>query len=106
MNGHPVAAPPPPAWYLDTSAVTKLIVPEAESAALAAWCDRIQRGGGRVMIGDLVHAELLRTIRRHDPDLVPFALGAALAGLVTYDDRLAGAAERLGIARTAPGRGR
>ncbi len=137
----------PPAWYLDTSAATKLILPEAESAALRAWCDRTRATGGRVVIGDLVRAELLRTVRRHDPDLLPFAdrtmsrfdrlrvtrdefdraaaieppalrtldalhlaaalqLGAALAGVVSYDRRLAEAADLQGVARTAPGRER
>lgn len=147
MSGDPSPGPPAPAWYLDTSAATKLVLPEAESVPLRAWCDRTLADGGRIIISDLVRAELLRTVRRHDPDLLPFArgaaarfgrlavtrrcfdssaaiappvlrtldalhlatalqLGSALAGIVTYDDRLAGAADLQGVARTAPGRDR
>ncbi len=61
------------AWYLDTSAATKLVLAEAESAALRAWCDRSRSTGGRIVISDLVRAELLRAVGRHDPDLLPLA---------------------------------
>lgn len=137
----------PLAWYLDTSAVTKLILREAESRALRAWCDRSRSTGGRVVVSDLVRAELLRTVGRNDPDLLPSALrtaaefdrlrvsredferaatiapptlrtldalhlaialqlGTALAGVVTYDARLAEAAALQGVARTSPGHDR
>jgi predicted nucleic acid-binding protein len=136
-----------PVWYLDTSAATKLVIPEAESAALRTWCDRSRVTGGRFVVSDLVRAELLRTVGRHDQGLLPFAvrtaarfdrlrvtretfersaaiepsalrtldalhlatalsLGSALAGVVTYDARLAAAADLQGVARTAPGRDR
>ena len=137
----------PAAWYLDTSAATKLVIPEAESVALRTWCDRSRVTGGRFVVSDLVRAELLRTVGRHDRGLLPFAmrtaarfdrlgvtrevfecsaaiepsalrtldalhlaaalsLGTALAGIVTYDARLAAAADLQGVARIAPGRDR
>ena len=64
-------------FYLDTSAVVKLVVAEPHSAALTAWC------AGRSLIGsDLVRTETLRAARRHSPA----ALGQArlvLAALPT-----------------------
>jgi predicted nucleic acid-binding protein len=65
------------AYYLDTSAVVKLVIAEPHSAALVDWC------AGRSLIGsDLVRTETLRAARRHSPA----ALGQArlvLAALPT-----------------------
>lgn len=50
------------AFYLDTSAVVKLVVLERESPALQTWCD------DRALIAsDLVRTETLRAARRHSP---------------------------------------
>jgi predicted nucleic acid-binding protein len=51
--------------YLDTSALAKLVHPEAETAALTAW---IARNGGarRVITSDLGHTELRRMLHRID----------------------------------------
>lgn len=49
--------------YLDTSALAKLVHPEAETAALTAW---IARNGGarRIITSDLGHTELRRMLHR------------------------------------------
>jgi uncharacterized protein len=53
------------AYYLDTSALAKLIVAEAESAALLAW----MQGTGRTLVScDLTRTELVRAVRRVSPD--------------------------------------
>jgi uncharacterized protein len=52
------------AHYLDTSALTKLVVAEAESKALRAWLKT-----ARVPVAcDLVRTELIRAVRRSAPD--------------------------------------
>lgn len=49
--------------YLDSSAAVKLIVQEAESAALRAWL-----GSGRSLASSaLVRTEMLRAVRREEP---------------------------------------
>ena len=115
-------------WYIDTSALVKLVAPEAETDALVDWMrDR------RWVISDLHRTELRRAARRVGPaataraeqllqhfdvvtinaeifdragDIGPtglrsldaihlgaaLALDADLAGIVTYDERLAAAA--------------
>lgn len=54
------------AHYLDTSALMKLVVAEAESAALHAWATTPQRV---LVSSDLARTELLRTVRRVAPML-------------------------------------
>ncbi|QLQ09115.1 MAG: type II toxin-antitoxin system VapC family toxin [Nocardioidaceae bacterium] len=128
------------AYYIDTSALVKLVVGEAESDALRRW---IGQAHPELVSSDLVRAELLRAVRRAAVDLAVQArrvldsitllavatatfesaarldptmlrtldalhlaaaleLGDDLEGLVTYDDRLAEAAQRSGIAVMAP----
>lgn len=55
------------AHYLDTSALVKLVVNEAETGALMAWLDET---GGDWVSSDLARTELLRTVRRAAPDRV------------------------------------
>ena len=128
------------AHYLDTSALVKLVVAEAETAALLTWL----KVADRVPVScDVARTELVRAIRRRAParavqahrvlDTVTLleistaiveeagrlepallrsvdavhlaaalALGDDLEGLVTYDEKLADAAELNGIAVTAP----
>lgn len=51
------------AHYLDTSALTKLVVAEPETPALHAWVT----APGRVLVSsDLARTELLRAVRRVD----------------------------------------
>lgn len=128
------------AYYLDTSAALKLVVPEAETAALRRW---LSRNAAAVVSSDLLRTEMLRAVRRHAPrrmararvvldsiimmalptetfehagELEPatlrsldavhlaaaLALGDDLDGIVTYDDRLAQAAEARGLVVIAP----
>ena len=128
------------AYYLDTSALVKLVVAESESAALRKWL----RGADRNPVTcDLARTELLRAVRRSAPTRIVQAravldsvaltevataifegagrldpaglrsidaihvaaaldLGDDLDGIVTYDDRLAEAAELNGIVVARP----
>lgn len=55
------------AHYLDTSALTKLVVAESESTALRAWLSEADR---EPVACSLVRAELLRAVRRSTPGRV------------------------------------
>ena len=55
------------AHYLDTSALVKLVVSEAETAALRAWMGETER---TPVSCDLARTELLRVVRRAAPDRV------------------------------------
>ncbi|MFV0258626.1 MAG: type II toxin-antitoxin system VapC family toxin [Acidimicrobiales bacterium] len=55
------------AAYLDTSALVKLVVEEAETSALMAWVDA---AGMDMVSSDLARTELLRAVRRVAPDRV------------------------------------
>ncbi len=49
------------AYYLDTSALVKLVVREAESTALRSW---IEREGAVLVSSDLARTELMRAVSR------------------------------------------
>ena len=126
--------------YADTSALVKLVLEEAETDALANWIDEHQ---ARVLTCDLSSTELMRAVRRSNPDRAPHArellsrcalirldpslyesaglldptelrsldaihltaarlLGRQLDGLLTYDDRLAEAAQSMGMRIYSP----
>ncbi|MET0695781.1 MAG: type II toxin-antitoxin system VapC family toxin, partial [Propionibacteriaceae bacterium] len=51
------------AHYLDTSALVKLVVAEAETEALRVWLD----GADLLVSSDLARTELLRAVRRAAP---------------------------------------
>jgi uncharacterized protein len=128
------------AHYLDTSALLKLVVPEAESTALIDW---LRRESDAAVTSDLSRTELHRAVRRSAPDraiqarqvldsmtiltvtsqmfeaagrlepptlrsldaihlVAALELGDDLAGIVTYDERLAEAARLHGVAVAAP----
>ena len=53
------------AHYLDTSALVKLVVAEAESTALREWLTSVNRDP---VTSDLARTELLRAVRRSAPD--------------------------------------
>jgi uncharacterized protein len=55
------------AFYLDTSAVVKLVAAEAETPALTAWIASEQN---EFVSCDLLRTELFRTVRRGSPDSV------------------------------------
>lgn len=127
-------------FYLDTSAIVKLVIDEPESEALEAW---VASRADDLVSSDLVRTELLRGVRRVAPgrieraraaldgmDLVVMRtalferaaeldppllrsldalhlacaldLGDELDGIVTYDDRLEGAARDHGVSVIAP----
>jgi uncharacterized protein len=129
------------AFYIDTSALVKLVVAEPETDSLRAW---LADGERDPVACDLVRTELIRAVRRAAPDRLVQAravldavtlvevttkifeeagrvdptvlrsldalhiaaaldLGDDLAGLVTYDDRLAEAAASNGISVVVPG---
>lgn len=66
--------------YTDTSALVKLVLTEPESAALLAYLD----GRGGVVTSALVITELVRAVRRLDPNLEPRA-HALIAGLTRIE---------------------
>lgn len=127
-------------YYIDTSALLKLIVAERESEAMRDW---MAASMGQVFGSDLLRTEFLRAVRRsvpareavaaeilgtvllvrltrptfdHAAKSEPRALrsldalhlasalefGDDLEGIVTYDERLAEAAEANGIATFSP----
>ncbi len=53
------------AHYLDTSALTKLVLPEAESSACLRWLAEEDR---EPTVTELAYTELLRAVRRDAPD--------------------------------------
>ena len=53
------------AFYLDTSALVKLVVGEAETGALREWLAATERDP---VSSDLARTELLRAVRRAAPD--------------------------------------
>lgn len=53
------------AYYIDTSALVKLVVAEAETAPLTSW---IAADGAAICSCDLARTELLRAVRRVAPD--------------------------------------
>lgn len=129
------------AHYLDTSALVKLVVAEAETTALLAW---LKQQENALVSSDLTRAELARAVRRSAPDRMvrarevldsitllavtsetfelagkldpailrtldavhlaaALSMGDDLDTVVTYDDRLAAAAEANGVAVSSPG---
>lgn len=129
-----------PLFYLDTSALAKLVVSESETSALRRWIAAEQPAA---IASDLVRTELLRTVRRvapdrmvetrrvlesvtllratpaifdragrmdppglRSPDAIHLAtaleLGEELRAVITYDHRLAEAAEANGVPTLGP----
>ncbi|WP_448073091.1 type II toxin-antitoxin system VapC family toxin [Georgenia yuyongxinii] len=69
------------AYYLDTSALVKLVVAEAESVALREWLSGSDR---QAASSDLARTELARAVRRAAPHLAGQAR-AVLDSLVLLD---------------------
>lgn len=67
------------AYYFDTSALVKLVVPETESPALRSW---LGSRAARAVTSDLARVELWRAVRRNAPEAARQA-GALLDGVVT-----------------------
>lgn len=53
------------AYYVDTSALVKLVVAEPETIALRAW---LHETSPQLVACDLVRTELMRAVRRTTPD--------------------------------------
>lgn len=53
------------AFYIDTSALVKLVVAETETVALRSWLQETDR---ELVASDLARTELMRTVRRSVPD--------------------------------------
>jgi uncharacterized protein len=68
--------------YLDTSALVKLVRPEAESAALAMWLNA--RAGEAAVTSTLTEVELPRAIRRSSPGRLT-DVAAVLARLARFE---------------------
>lgn len=68
-------------FYLDTSAVVKLVVAEAETLALRTWLDQAERNP---VACDLVRTETMRAVRRAAPDRAVYAQ-AVLAAISLLD---------------------
>jgi predicted nucleic acid-binding protein len=80
--------------YLDTSAALKLIMPEAESAALELWI--AERAGIPRVSSRLLRIEMLRGVARHAPDRMSRAnVVLSAIALISIDD-VAPAAEFIG----------
>lgn len=60
------------AFYVDTSALLKLVVAEPETEAFRAWLDE---SGRELVACDLARTELMRAVRRAMPDRVLQARG-------------------------------
>jgi uncharacterized protein len=59
------------AWYLDTSAVVKLVRRERDSAALRRWVLAREEAGDAIVSSDIVRTEAIRVARRVDEDALP-----------------------------------
>ncbi len=66
------------AFYLDTSAMVKLVIAEPETAALRAWVADSDR---QPVTCDLTRTELIRAVRRRSPELLVEAR-SALDGVI------------------------
>lgn len=55
------------AWYVDTSALVKMVVAERESKALRTWLLEAPKA---LVACDLVRTELFRVVRRGAPELM------------------------------------
>lgn len=83
------------AIYLDTSALVKLVVEEAESAALARWLD--DRPDDVLCSSVVSRIELLRAARRRGASTVPAAVSLlAELALVALDPAVLELATELG----------
>ena len=87
------------AFYLDSSAFIKLVVGEAESAAVRAY---LAKPGVRRVSSALLRTESLRAVRHLGPDaLATVREGLRRVDLIGIDDRILDAAGHAG-ARGAP----
>ncbi len=80
--------------YIDTSALVKLVVREAETVSLQAWIR--SRAGETFFSSQLARVELVRAVKRAAPDHLDRARGVlAAVALLRIDDQILEAAENL-----------
>jgi predicted nucleic acid-binding protein len=60
-------------WYVESTALVKLILDEPGSAALAQWLDGLLDVGGSALTSDLGRTEAYRAVARNKPDAIPGA---------------------------------
>ncbi|MGH7866821.1 MAG: type II toxin-antitoxin system VapC family toxin [Candidatus Dormibacteraceae bacterium] len=82
--------------YLDTSALLKLVQWESESKALRSWLD--SQPNVPWVSSRLLRIELLRSVRRNDPYLLPAAYGILGRIDMMSIDRICAGAESIGPA--------
>jgi uncharacterized protein len=72
-------------WYLDTSALIKVVLAEPESDALASWL----QARPRLVSCDLIRVETIRALRASDPSAVGRARRAvATLTLIRLDEKV------------------
>jgi len=59
------------AWYLDTSAVVKLVRLERDSSALRRWVLEREEAGDAIVSSDVLRTEVIRVARRAGDDALP-----------------------------------
>ncbi len=86
------------AFYIDTSALVKLVVAEAETAVIRSWLTEEERD---LVACDLARTELMRALRRVVPDRVLQARavldGVTLVGVPTAVFEEAGRLDPVGM---------
>lgn len=60
-------------WYVESTALVKLILDEPGSAALARWLDDLLEHGGSLFTSDLGRTEAYRAVARNKPLALPAA---------------------------------
>jgi predicted nucleic acid-binding protein len=80
--------------YLDTSAALKLVVPEAETAALEIWI--AERAGVPRVSSRLLRIEMLRSVARHAPQRMSRANTVLSSVALISTDDVAATAEVIG----------
>jgi len=60
-------------WYVESTALVKLILVEPRSEALSRWLQEVLDAGGSAFTSDLGRTEAHRAVVRHDPLAVPAA---------------------------------
>ena len=60
-------------WYVESTALVKLILDEPGSAALARWLDELLDVGGSALTSDLGRTEAYRAVARNKPAALPGA---------------------------------
>lgn len=54
--------PAPEEWYVETSALVKLLIAEERSPELSSWIDGIEDRGGTIFVSDLCRTEAYRAV--------------------------------------------